>query len=162
MSLDFLKTPLGDDPVVVEALFRASAERLFHAWTDPQEIPNWFGRTPNSVKQARIDLRVNGAWRFDFEAEEGAVNAVHGEYLRIDPNRKLVFSWMHEMTNDDGHLETTRASTVTVTFEPVEAGTRLTIRHEGTASESGRRGVGEGWSYAVASLQAWLDSRSAN
>ncbi len=162
MSLDFLKTPLGDDPVFVEARFGASPERLFHAWTDPEEIPNWFGRTPHSVKEARIDLRVDGAWRFDFEAEEGTVNAVHGVYLHIDPNRKLVFSWMHEMTRDDGHLETTPVSTVTVTFEPLEAGTRLTILHEGTASKSGRRGVGEGWSCAVASLHTWLDCRPAD
>ena len=160
MSVDFLKSPLGEDPVVAEALFVASPERLFRAWTDPEEIPHWFGRTPNSVKAASIDLRTNGAWRFEFEAEEGTVNAVHGTYLHIDPNRKLVFSWIHEMTGGDGFLESTPASIVTVTFKPTETGTRLRIRHEGTASESGRRGVGDGWSRAVASLKFWLDNET--
>ena len=158
MTLDFLKSRPGDDPVIVEAVFAASPERLFRAWTDPEEIPHWFGRTPHSVKTASIDLTENGEWRFDFESEEGAVNAVHGIYLRIDPNRELVFSWMHEMTGSDGNLEMTPASTVTVTFDPLATGTRLTIRHEGTASESGRRGVGDGWSCAVASLHARLES----
>ena len=162
MSLSFLKSPLGDDPVVAEALFVASPERLFRAWTDPEEIPHWFGRTPHSVKSASIDLTENGSWRFEFDAEEGTVNAVHGTYLRIDANRQLVFSWMHEKTGDDGLLETTPVSTVTVTFEPLETGTRLTIRHEGTATESGRRGVGDGWSRALASLEAWLNSRPGN
>ena len=162
MSLEFLKTPLGDDPIIAEALFAASPERLYRAWTDPDDIPHWFGRAPHSVGKASIDLRVNGTWRFDFEAEEGAVNAVYGTYLSIEPNRRLIFSWRHEMTGDDGRLETTPASTVTVTFEPLDTGTRLTIRHEGTASESGRRGVGEGWSRAVASLRAWLDGFPAN
>ena len=156
MSLEFLKSPLGEDPVVAEALFVATPERLFRAWTDPEETPHWFGRTPHSVKTASINLTVNGAWRFDFEAEAGAVNALRGTYLRIDPNRQLVFSWIHEMTGDNGQLKTTPASTVTVTFEPLEVGTRLTVRHEGSASESGRRGVGEGWSRSVASLRAWL------
>ncbi len=49
------------------------------------------------------------------------------------------------------------ASTVTVTFDPMATGTRLTIRHEGTASESGRRGVGDGWTRAMVSLKKRIE-----
>lgn len=159
MNSGFLITEPGDEPVVLEARFAANAERVFRAWTDPGQIPRWFGRRPNSVASASIDLRIGGAWRFEFEAEEGATNALFGEYLLIKPNRRLVFSWNHEMTTDDGRLEVTPTSTVSVVFEALSSGTRLKIRHEGIVRESGRRGVAAGWEPAIVSLRTWLDSQ---
>ena len=157
MTLQFLKTEPGADPVVSQAEFEASPARVYKAWTEPDEIRRWFGRAPNSVKTAEIDLRVGGAWRFAFNDTPGSVNALHGAYLEIVPEQRLVFTWVHVRTGTGGALEETTPSQVTVLFEPVGSGTSLTVRHQGIRQESGRRGVADGWNYGLASLSTMLD-----
>lgn len=153
MNLEFLQTPLGEDPVMVSAVFKASPARLYQAWTDPEELTRWFGRTPNSLKRAEVDLRVGGAWRFSFAEEEGALL---GEYVEIVPDERLVFTWRHEKRVESGRIEATPVSQVTVRFEPEGAGARLTVRHEGVLAEEGRRNVGGGWSGCIGHLRALL------
>lgn len=46
MTLPFLKSALGTEPVVVEGIFAASVERVYRAWTEPEELKAWFGLKP--------------------------------------------------------------------------------------------------------------------
>lgn len=158
MTPQFLKTAPGENPVITQAEFGASPARLFKAWTEPDEIRAWFGRAPNSVVHAAIDLRVGGTWRFAFSDAPGAINALHGEYIEITPDKKLVFTWIHQQTAPNGALQESAQSQVTVLLEPCGSGARLTVRHEGIQEESGRLGVSEGWSYGLAGLLAMLDA----
>ena len=43
----------------------APRERVFEAWTTPEEIKVWFGPETCSVLAAQIDLRVNREYCFD-------------------------------------------------------------------------------------------------
>ena len=58
MTLDFLQTEQGDDPVVVEGHFAAPPAKVFQAWTDPDIVMKWFGPAPNSLHSAAIDLQL--------------------------------------------------------------------------------------------------------
>jgi len=156
MTPQFLKTAPGEDPVITEAEFRASPARLFKAWTEPDEIRAWFGGGPGNVAKATIDLRVGGSWRFVFKGAPNAINALHGEYIEIVPNQRLVFSWVHQKMSESGALEETAPSQVTVELASSGAGAKMTIRHEGIVLESGRIGVSEGWSYGLSSLITML------
>lgn len=152
MTPQFLKTVPGETPVITEADFAASPARLFKAWTEPDEIRAWFGGGPGRVTDAVIELRIGGAWRFSFNDEPGIINALRGEYLEIVPNRRLVFSWIHQKSDQGGAIEETATSQVTVEIVPNGIGARMTVRHEGIVRESGRFGVSEGWSYGLSSL----------
>lgn len=161
MPPKFLKTAPGQDPVITEADFTASPARLFKAWTEPNEIRAWFGGGPGRVSNAMIDLRVGGVWRFVFDDTPGAFNALRGEYIEIVRDQRLVFSWIHQKTRQDGVLEETAASQVTVEIAPNGTGARMTVRHEGIARESGRIGVSEGWCYGLSSLIAMLENEES-
>jgi len=160
MSRSFLTSAPGDDPIISEALFKAAPARVFKAWTDPDEILCWFGQEPYSVKSARIDLRVGGTWRFAFSDAEGAVNALRGEYLEIEKDARLVFTWMHEHSGEDGALETSPVSQVSVIFAPSGSGTHLTIRHENIVRTEARRNVGSGWDASLRSLRNVIGKES--
>lgn len=161
MSLDFLKTPLGADPIIASHRFKASRARLYKAWTDPKELAAWFGPAPMALKRVEMDLRVGGAFRFSFAESEAETNALCGEYLEIAPEERLVFTWRHEETGEDGALAVTPVSQVTVLFEPDGAGARLTVRHEGIRADGARRNVGGGWSAAFGHLCALLEEEPA-
>lgn len=143
--MNYLTTELGTSPVIVEGTFAVSAETAFDAWTDSNEIHQWFGATPNSMKRAEIDLKVGGAWLFIFEETKEKTAVLEGEYLEIITNEKLVFSWRHTVTNQSGEKTTTLASQVTITFAENNGRTKITLNHENINSKDGLLGVGTGW-----------------
>ena len=103
----------------------APPERVFRAITEPGEIVRWRGseelyRTTNHV----ADLRPGGAWRSEGKGADGTPFAVEGEFILVEPPHRLSMSWRPGW--DGGNV-----TTVTFLLEPTEAGTRLTLRHEG-------------------------------
>jgi len=157
MSLPFLTSEPGETPVVVEGVFKATPDRVFRAWTEPDEIRRWFGPTPHSLETIDIDLREGGAWRFAFPKAEGGQNAMIGEYVDVEAGRRLVFTWQHERVLDDGAREATPRSQVTVTFEPRAEGTFVRLVHEAIEKVDGRQGVGRGWNAGFGQLQALFE-----
>jgi len=151
VNLPFLRSLPGDDPVISEASFRSSPEKVFRAWTEPEEVISWFGRAPGSLERAHIDLRVGGEWRFEFDSAKETYSAVTGEYLEIQDNALLKFSWRHERM-EDGELTSSATSHVSVLFEPQGDGTLLTVKHAGVATSEARRNVAGGWSAALSSM----------
>lgn len=146
----------GKDPIELEGLFDAPPERVFRAWTEPDQLMKWFGPEENLLKAAEIDLRVGGQWRLFLNTSGEAAERFEGEYLAIEPGERLVFSWSHVAVAPDGTQEATPASKVSVTFEPVGAKTRMHLRHEAIQSENARRNVGNGWSGSLDRLERYL------
>lgn len=158
MTLAFLKSPEGADPIVVEGTFKATPARVFRAWTTPDEVKKWFGQRPDSLATAEIDLRVGGVWRFAFEAMEAHQDVVGGTYAAVEAGSRLAFSWVHERVFPDGRVEKTPASEVTVTFEAVEDGTFVRLVHAAIRAEDARKGVGQGWNASFGAIHTALDS----
>src|SRR5262245_47193804 len=111
--------------VLASVEIAAPPERVFKALTTPEEIVRWWGsdsvyRTTEWVQ----DLRVGGRWKATGKGADGSPFSVEGEFLEIDAPRRLVHSWKPEW--DGGHV-----TRVTYRLEPIERGTRVTVRHEG-------------------------------
>ncbi len=150
--MNFVRTKLGDDPIVVESYYAASPAKVFKAWTDPDLVLKWFGHSPNSLDTASIDLRPGGAWRFRFPGDAESSEGFEGEYLDIQPDEKLVYSWAHVTEHANGGRDATPYSTVEVTFTPKGAGTDVRLVHSGISTEDGRKGVGGGWETAFTNM----------
>jgi uncharacterized protein YndB with AHSA1/START domain len=50
----------GGDVVRLERTFEADIERVFRAFTDPDELVRWWGPMDVRTSVAEIDLRVGG------------------------------------------------------------------------------------------------------
>ena len=99
-------------------------ERVFRAVTS-DEVTRWWG-APDLYQTTSWtgDLRVGGAWRAEGKGADGSPFHVEGTFLEIDAPRKVVMTW--KPVWEQGH-ETTLA----YLLEPIEGGTRVTVRHEG-------------------------------
>ncbi len=151
--MTFLQTRPGADPVIVEGIFNAAPERVFRAWTEPDEVVKWFGARPGSLASAEIDLRVGGGWCFVLTDTPEKTVRLEGEYIHIEPARALVFSWRHVEVLGGEHEET-RQSRVSVAFRPHgERSTHVRLMHEEIRAEDARIGVGTGWDASFTSLQ---------
>jgi uncharacterized protein YndB with AHSA1/START domain len=127
-------------------------ERIFRALTDPAELPKWWGSDDMYRTTAHAaDLRPGGSWRSEGTGSDGTPFFVEGEYLEIEPPRRLVMTWKAPW--DGGNV-----TTITYTLEPVAAGTKLTVRHEGFADRAGScRSHSQGWPRVLGWLNHYLD-----
>lgn len=66
---------------------KASPERVFRAWTDPEEVKRWF-------KPARLimNVKVDGLWHSDTEFE-GKHWPHYSRFLKVEPPRLLEETW---------------------------------------------------------------------
>ena len=162
MTLEFVRTEPGEDPIVVEGYFAATPARVFQAWTDPNIVVKWFGQAPNSLHSATIDLRPGGAWRFLKSKDDDKSIGFEGRYQVIQPGEKLVFSWAHVITHANGEREATPYSRVEVIFTPKGDGTFVRLVHSAISDDAARRGIGGGWEAAFTFMVDALDeSQSA-
>jgi uncharacterized protein YndB with AHSA1/START domain len=113
-----------DQKVVITRIFDAPRDLVFQAWTDPDQVAQWFG--PDGFDTPRetvtIDLRVGGRYELAMvQKESGAVFPVRYEIIELDPPRLLVLKsepmpemGMHEPTvtrvEFHDHGEKTRVS----------------------------------------------------
>jgi uncharacterized protein YndB with AHSA1/START domain len=115
--------------VHVTRTFAAPRERVFRAWTEPELVRRWFGGPLGSTQSVEADVRVGGTYRITFRGKPlGQKVFVVGEFLEVDPPRRLVytFAWEKNPILAFGM----RASKVTVEFLELDAGTEVRLTHE--------------------------------
>jgi uncharacterized protein YndB with AHSA1/START domain len=97
----------------------AAPERVFRALAS-KEVTDWWVRAGVfDTRDWAGDLRIGGRWRASGIAR-GRPYEIEGEFLEIDPPRKLVHTW---------HLVGTPDAPTTVAYdlERTDGGTRVTL-----------------------------------
>ena len=144
----------GEDALVVRQEFRASAEFLFDAWTDPALLARWFHARPSwSTRVVRCDVRVGGGWEIVMVPPpgEGPDCRCFGAYRAIERPRRLVFTW-HANGEDD--YETI----VTLEFRALGPDrTELVLTQTGLRAPEDREDHRRGWDGCLASLAGLVD-----
>ena len=115
--------------LLIERTIAAPIERVFAAWLDPQRLAQWL--SPTSRASAETNPTVGGTFRVvmlgdpDESAAAGLPSEIEhtGEYLEIDPHRRLGFTWVSPYTGPE-------PSVVTIDLEPAGGSTRLRLRHD--------------------------------
>lgn len=139
------------DEIVNEIQIAAPPERVFHALVDPKQVLKWWGKVGvYRCSEYENDLRVGGKWRGAGVSSDGGAFEVTGEYLKIDPPRQLVHSWVASWT---GEVKTT----VSWELELIAQGTLLRIRHSGLAAHRELAKSYQGWPQLLGWLQALLE-----
>lgn len=156
--MNFIQSPPGQEPVIVEGYFAFPRDRVFAAWTDPEKIVRWFGRG-RKLEKAETEIRDGGRWRFSLSSGENT-EFFEGTYLEVIQQQKLKFSWQHVIQSAKGERQATPVSTVEVEFEDRGNGTYVRLVHSGIATEAGRRGVGGGWDVSFAAIDAALKTNA--
>jgi uncharacterized protein YndB with AHSA1/START domain len=135
----------GDADVLrVERLLDAPPERVFAAWTDPAVLRRWWAAEPGwTTPEATTDVRVGGRYRLSMQDTHGSVRTVAGEYLEVDPPRRLVYTWAWEPHADDA--QPGEPTIVTVEFVPEGSSTRVVLEQR-TFRDAAQRDMHEhGW-----------------
>lgn len=147
--------------LVIERIITAPPERVFDAFTDPEQLMNWWWPTGFTCPAAEVDLRVGGRYRLamewptSFPVESQFSHYMAGEYYEIDRPRRLVMSG--RAVNDEyGELF---ATLIELTLETHGGGTALTIQQsyfEPLPPAEAMDGAEQGWSQQLDKLERLL------
>jgi len=126
--------------VKAEIQIDAPRERVFRSLTDPTELAAWWGNDAMyRTYDWKLDLRPGGQWSARARGADGSEMTVDGEYLEVDPPRRLVYTWRPSW---DGYAITT----VRFDLERIATGTRVVVTHTGFGDRTtAALGTGEGW-----------------
>jgi uncharacterized protein YndB with AHSA1/START domain len=70
----------------------AARDRVFHAWTAPDELKEWFEPDAHRVEEAALALTVGGAYRVSLCKDDARI-VLSGAVIALDPPHRLEMSW---------------------------------------------------------------------
>jgi uncharacterized protein YndB with AHSA1/START domain len=112
-----------DREIVIARVIDAPRERVFEAWTDPDQIIRWFSPEGYRNESLEIDIRPGGRWRFVYVAPDGTRYENRMVFLRVEAPRLIEIEHGSDIDDDPARFR------VTVTFDEQGNGkTVLTLR----------------------------------
>jgi uncharacterized protein YndB with AHSA1/START domain len=138
--------------LVARQLIDASPETLFSAWTEPQQLVQWWGPEGVQCVGAEVDLREGGAYRIGNRLHDGSTLWIVGVFDIVEAPSRLRFSWRLE--NQHSALEQ-----VTVTFEPRGTATEVVVVHERILNAAILKSHERGWRGCLDSLASFVATR---
>jgi uncharacterized protein YndB with AHSA1/START domain len=137
----------------------APQARAFRAWTDPEELAQWWGPDGFTTPVCEVDARPGGSLYIEMRGPEGSgfegPYPMWGTVVEIDEPKRIVFS---AVLKNDGKvfLETLDS----VALDDVDGKTRLTLEVRvvtaGPEAAGPLEGMPEGWKQSLERLAAFV------
>lgn len=132
--------------ISVETNVRAPIERVWQAYTTPEDIVQWNAASDDwHTPKASVDLRVGGAFSSRMEAKDGSFGFdFAGTYTQVVPGRLIEYSFGD------------RAAKVEFTETPGAVNVKVTFDAETTHSIEQQRG---GWQAILDNFSRHVEGR---
>ena len=143
--------------LTLKRTFDVPRERVWKAWTDPEQVTQWWGPKGFTVPHCEMDVRPDGTFSIDMEAPDGTIYPDEGIFHEVDePERLVVTSRAFEDDDGEFHLEVHQ----TVTFVDRDGRTELTLEAEVITATpevaESLEGMEQGWSESLDKLEAYV------
>lgn len=115
----------------------AAPDKVFPYLVQPELLTTWIG------EESWNDPRPGGLFRLKFPQ-----SIVRGEFVDVDPPRRVVYTWGRE----EGDSMPVGSTTVAFDLEAENGGTRVRLRHTGLPSAHEVEQHTEGWEHFLPKL----------
>jgi uncharacterized protein YndB with AHSA1/START domain len=151
-------------PVRVSRLFPAPRETVFKAWSSADHVKRWFCPDSYSVPEAKVEMRVGGAFEVCMRSPEGVDHWTRGTFTEVMSPERLTID--HHVIDPCGGGPLFSAVTQ-VKFSAAPGGTLMevvqTYSFPATAqAEQMLKGAPEGWRQTLDKLDAEVSRLQAN
>jgi uncharacterized protein YndB with AHSA1/START domain len=109
--------------LVVSRVFDAPRELVFEAWTDPEQLAQWWGPRGFTNPVCELDVRPGGSIRVHMRGPDGTVHPMTGVYQEVREPERLVFTTAPLDSEGQPLFEVLH----TVTFVEQTGGTKVTV-----------------------------------
>jgi uncharacterized protein YndB with AHSA1/START domain len=139
--------------IETERQFDVDVDTLFRAWTEPEQLKQWWHPMGNPLVDVKNELKEGGAVEYHF-GESGL--EITGIYKEVIPNEKLVYTWVWNMSDEGSES----GYTLHVSFLSEGEGSKLKVLQEGFSGPEFLAPHQEGWEKGLDDLSAYLSSAS--
>lgn len=131
---------MSREPIVVERELGADAETVFAAWGDAASLRSWMRPATEICDcEVEVDFRVGGRFRIVMRGDRDYAH--HGEYLEIEPPKRIVMTWVSEWLPAGSERTLVR-----IDLEPIgPRRTRLVLTHFDLPDSPAYEGHVAGW-----------------
>lgn len=152
--------------LTIVRVFNAPRERVWKAWTDPEEIKRWWGPKDFTAPYARIDFRVGGKYLLAMRSPDGKDFWSTGTYKEIIPMEQIVVT--DSFADENGNVVSATyygmdanmplEMTLSMKFEDQDGKTKFTLHYAelGRMSSDDRKNMEQGWNESFDKLEAAL------
>ena len=113
-----MRKPTSSNEIRLTRVYEAPVSAVWDAWTDPEQVGQWWGPRGFTLTTHSKDLRAGGHWRYTMHGPDGVDYPNIATYFVVEPHAKLVYD--HGATDSTPPL-----FRVTATF--TEAGGKTTL-----------------------------------
>jgi uncharacterized protein YndB with AHSA1/START domain len=111
----------ADREIVITRVLDAPRDAVWAAWTDPAQVPRWFGPQGFTTTVHEMDVRPGGAWRFTMHGPDGVDYENDAVYEEVAEPERLRYRYGPDEEGHPGFVST-------ITFEDQDGKTRITLR----------------------------------
>src|SRR6476659_5727630 len=104
--------------IKITRVYDAPVEAVWDAWTDPEQVAQWWGPRGFTLTTHSKDLRPGGSWRYTMHGPDGVDYPNWTQYFEVEECRKLVYD--HGGNDDQPPL-----FRVTVLFSEIDGKTKM-------------------------------------
>ncbi|MEO7995609.1 MAG: SRPBCC domain-containing protein, partial [bacterium] len=148
------------------ALIDAPRERVFQAWTDPEQLAQWFGPRDFTTAIPELDVHPGGRFRIVMRDADGVEYPISGVYTEVVPPEWLVYrnnlaehpaAWKSQLDaryhKHGGEGDVPLETVARVTFDERGEKTLVTLRTEfdtlAARNTYEELGMTEGWQQSL-------------
>ena len=154
---------------VIKRTFTAPVERVWRAWTDPDQLLHWWSPKGFTTVSTKVDLKPGGMFHYCLRSPQGEEMWGRFLYLEIVPEERLVY--LNAFSDPEGgvarhplHEGWPLQIFSTVTFSEADGKTTVTVRWvpyeaagaERDTFEKGAPSMQAGWTGTLDQLEAYL------
>jgi uncharacterized protein YndB with AHSA1/START domain len=147
------------DSLTLTRLLDAPREVVWQAWTDPQQLAQWWGPHGFTAPVVELDVKPGGQLRIDMQGPDGTIYPALGEFNEVAEPERLVLTTRAV----DGDGQTLIEARSTVTLDDDGGKTKLTVVievvHVAPGAEEAAAGAEEGWNQTLDRLVEFVSAR---
>jgi uncharacterized protein YndB with AHSA1/START domain len=138
--------------------FNVPVQALYEAWTDPEQLKQWWKPMNMSLSEVTNELKEDGQISYKFEGASGAGLTITGSYQQVQPGEKLVYTWNWELPDDKLNSQ----FKLEVSFSSTGSGSHIEIRQQEEADQESVKPKEGGWDNELNNLATFLESADNN
>jgi len=113
-----MATKSKSNKIHITRIYDAPVKAVWEAWTDPQQVAQWWGPRGFTITTHSKDLRSGGSWSYTMHGPDGVDYPNTTKYLEVEKHVRLVY-------DHGGHEDRPPMFRVTVLFSELNGKTKM-------------------------------------
>jgi uncharacterized protein YndB with AHSA1/START domain len=134
---------------------RAAPLVVFGAFSERDELAQWWGPQGFTLPNVEFDPRVGGSYRIEMQPPEGDSFHLRGEFREVDPPKRLAFTFIWDPPDPDD-VETL----VGLSFLDLGGSTEVALTQGPFKTEARRALHRDGWTESFDKLERLISTRT--